>query len=1494
MKITHVTLLPLLLVFMAGSSISAGAWQSDPSCGNGNNGGTGGTGAKTPNKPPTPPEDPKDPIAPPSAVGEPVVPYTGNEFRRVDDLQIWGSVGCIPMRWSRHSNSRTVAGASLFGMAHYWRHSFQWEMAPAANDASGRAQVSLIYPDGAQFTFTEVTPGTWQVIGSITDQLLPTADGFVLLRQDASRYFFRKFPSGTSFYYLMNQIQDAGGNAYAVEYNASRQVTKITEPAGRNFQISYAVLSGDKLNAARLGTLAAAPAAGAWMEFPVTNSTAFRYLRVIQADRSYGNIAEIEVYEAGTNARLTGTVISADSAAVAQAALDGNPTTGFVSAAQTGGYVGFDFGTAKKIGRVRVLSVAGKESLQKPTAWGASPLKVEGGNQAPITTTAISKVVTSDGRSVDYVYTPFNDPTLPYVFPSLTSVVYGDGTSSTYGLTQVFPGSRPLVGEWDDVRSHGRQGRYKSTYQSQLTGNVLGAVASQINVVTGNPILTIGLQNNNLHTPKTTFANGGSLVQSYSILASGASITQEVDGMSVPSNYTFSPLGFIATKKDALNRVTAYTWAAQGKPLTKTHPDGSVEAYTYNNVGLLLTSTDQLGRVTSYTRDASNRIARIDHADGSCDTLSYNNLGQVASHGLRNGGTELYAYDSRGLRTQKTDALGRTTSYGYDSADRLSRVTDALGRTTTMVYSERGLITKMTNPDGTTHSYTYTKTGNVASETNELGNIWNYTYDVFQRVTSITDPLGRVTSTAYLPDSYEKKPLSITLPSGRVTTFTYDLAWHLLSTTVGAGTPEAATTTYTYDKAYNVVSISDGLKMVSKFTYDSLNRKIASTDPLGNSRKWSYDSAGNVLTETRPDGGVTVNVYDSLNRLVKTTDPKGQTTSMTYDAASNVTSMTDPRGSVYSWTYDLHNRRLSMRYPDGSTERYGYDAVGNPVTYTTRVGQVRTSVFDSRNREIQTNWSDSTPSTTRTFDAAGRVTSEANGVSQITTTYNAANQATSVTTTIAGQTARTISYAYDADGRLVSTTYPGGNVVATSYTARNQVAAIGLDGTTVAGYEHDAVGNVTAKHLENNTDELFTYDAAHRLTGIQHRKGFNLLASYTYTLDKVGKRTSKVAAVLNPLTETYAYDAVDQLTQAKYGTARTVAYTYDASGNRQVVAENGTAKSYTANALNEYISVGGNTLTYDANGNLTGDGNGSTYVYDAQNRLVQATVNGIVTTFAYDSRNRVVQRTANGITVNLTYNGWNLIEERDVAGALQQVYVHGAGTDEILTKITPTGAVYYLADGLGSTVALTDETGSVVESATYDAYGLATLRNSTGKILTGSGYQNRFLFTGREWLSDAGIYDYRNRAYSPTLGRFLQTDPIRFGAGDPNIYRYCGNNPTCYIDPTGKGGVEQLAAVAIILIIAAIALPSCIDQIKQAEKARNDAERRAQQQRQDLGLDEGSASTGGGSAGPGGVADSPSNVPLINPSNPDSDDSADDSDFASFLDEYYDSLESCQ
>jgi RHS repeat-associated protein len=128
---------------------------------------------------------------------------------------------------------------------------------------------------------------------------------------------------------------------------------------------------------------------------------------------------------------------------------------------------------------------------------------------------------------------------------------------------------------------------------------------------------------------------------------------------------------------------------------------------------------------------------------------------------------------------------------------------------------------------------------------------------------------------------------------------------------------------------------------------------------------------------------------------------------------------------------------------------------------------------------------------------------------------------------------------------------------------------------------------------------------------------------------------------------------------------------------------------------------------------------------------------------------------------------------------------------------TTSGPVYYHHDGLGSTVALTDAAGAKIESYTYDVFGTVSIFDAAGFPQSSSTAGNRFLFTGREFVKEANLYDYRNRVYSAEIGRFLQTDPIQFDAGDVNLYRYVGNQVILWSDPLGLAGPSAPVILAL-------------------------------------------------------------------------------------------------
>ena len=127
----------------------------------------------------------------------------------------------------------------------------------------------------------------------------------------------------------------------------------------------------------------------------------------------------------------------------------------------------------------------------------------------------------------------------------------------------------------------------------------------------------------------------------------------------------------------------------------------------------------------------------------------------------------------------------------------------------------------------------------------------------------------------------------------------------------------------------------------------------------------------------------------------------------------------------------------------------------------------------------------------------------------------------------------------------------------------------------------------------------------------------------------------------------------------------------------------------------------------------------------------------------------------------------------------------GPGMDEPLVQYEDAGANdrrFLSADERGSIVAVTDSAGNLIAANSYDEYGIP-----------GSGNYGRFQYTGQMWLPEVGVYHYKARAYSPTLGRFLQTDPIGYEVGI-NIYAYTHNDPVNFTDPLGLLGLCSFQA----------------------------------------------------------------------------------------------------
>jgi len=841
--------------------------------------------------------------------------------------------------------------------------------------------------------------------------------------------------------------------------------------------------------------------------------------------------------------------------------------------------------------------------------------------------------------------------------------------------------------------------------------------------------------------------------------------TVRVEGLS-PSSRCPASLSAYTPAPNSIERKVSTQWHANYRLPSQIDEAGRRTAFNYDAGGNLLSKT-----VTDTATQQSRTWA-----------FTYNSLGQMLSaDGPRTdvNDTTTYSYyaDSTashkpGDRWKITNALGHTTTFtAYDANGRLLSLTDPNGLVIGFAYDARGRLTQKT-VDGNTTAYTYDKAGNLTQTTSAAGVTHTFTYDAAHRLTDITDALGgniHYTLDAMgnrLQEDIKDAQGNVVKTRRRV----YD-ALNRLAQDIGAYNQ---TTSYQYDANGNLTQVTDANGHATQHQYDSLDRLIRSTDALAGLTDYHYDGQDRLTQVTDANNHSTVYGYNALGDLTQLDSPNTGITQYSYDSAGNLVQKTDAGNITATYSYDVLNRLLGIDYPDTNADVVnGYD--GTAPNLAGQIGRLTTT----RRGDIQT---------VQQFDLRGNLVSSSQKtlstnslISDIVYRYNTDNKLTE----IQPSAGRSIQNLYDAAGQV----------------RRVQVADVASGATTTRvladAINHLPFGPVKSLSYGNAANANRSYNQDYRLTQesvgtiFKQRYGYEDAGNLQFSVDDTGTAGQ----------QDFGYDALGRLSSLhNLNPLQNLVYQYDAVGNRvrQDFATYGLSLQYALDSQ-RLLSV---TQAYSPTSsqinhvrtNARGDidqaqtelksptwnflATPTEYRYDADRRLSQITFGAsTLASYRYDAFGRRVNKTRPGKPLqNFGYapDGQLLVDS--TGSPSHYVYLDG----QPLARLDGTAAnspIYYFHNNpLGAPLKVSNAAGQVVWAAQLDPYGQAQISNT--------GITQNLRFPGQYFDAETSLHYNMQRYYEPSLGRYLQSDPIGL-AGGVNTYTYVNNNPLRWIDPKG-------------------------------------------------------------------------------------------------------------
>ena len=399
------------------------------------------------------------------------------------------------------------------------------------------------------------------------------------------------------------------------------------------------------------------------------------------------------------------------------------------------------------------------------------------------------------------------------------------------------------------------------------------------------------------------------------------------------------------------------------------------------------------------------------------------------------------------------------------------------------------------------------------------------------------------------------------------------------------------------------------------------------------------------------------------------------------------------------------------------------------------------------------------------YDPNGNIVEHASPLAQTQFGYDEMNRLTASTCQVSSIEFQ-VSNSYDLNGNRTNIIYPGGLEVSCSYGADNRLESVTTEyteNTETISFGYDTAGRMNAMSYPNGINSTLGLDAEGRVTNIVHG---SFVDRKIYRNALGFKETECINAGIKPtVRDTHrslkTHNAADQLTFERIQTETTnwtdVAYSYNDNGGLETVSRaSSPAVSYAYDYDNRLQSVD------DAPSFVE-------YLYDASGaRIGRIAVDGV---------GDPVIRT-NYFVIDYADGLKRPLAETDASGGILRYYVWSGS--RLLCHIEANGDTYYYhSDELGSTLALTDESGNVTDQFAYMPYGYATHTGSTE--------------TPFQWLAGYGVYydsdtDLHltlHRAYSSKMKRFISPDPLGIDGG-ANVYMWANMNPLYFVDPSGE------------------------------------------------------------------------------------------------------------